>query len=98
MARIKPRKNRIVGLALIVFTVYIGVSLTLIHNDVKAMEEETAQVQADIEEQTILNEEMQNILDQGIDDNYIIKIARERLNFVYPEERVYKDVHKDTVD
>lgn len=98
MARIKWRKNRIVGLALIVFTVYIGISLTLIHNDVKKIEEETAQVQTDIDEQTILNQEMQDILDQGIDDNYIIKLARERLNFVFPEERVYKDVHKDTVD
>jgi len=36
---------------------------------------------------------MQDIINKGgADEDYIIKIAREKLNFVFPDETVYKDM------
>ncbi len=92
MATKKLPKNRIVAIALIVFTIYVIISLVWIHNDKKERQAELAQVENQIEEQTVVNQEMQDLLDKGIDDSYIIKQARELLNFVFPNEKVYKDV------
>lgn len=90
---IKWKKNRIVIFALIAFTVYVIVSLFFVNRDIKTRKEETAELVNDIEEQTILNQEMQDIIDKGgADEDYIIKIAREKLNFVFPDETVYKDM------
>ena len=32
------------------------------------------------------------MIDQGVDDEYIQKLAREKLGLVYPDERVYIDM------
>lgn len=95
MSKRKLKKNRIVGFALIAFTAYIVISLTFMSNDIKEKKEEIAQMQNQIDEKTILNKELQDVLDKGVSDDYVIKVAREKLKFVFPEERVYRDVHKD---
>lgn len=93
MAKGKLRKNRIAGIALIAFTLYVVVSLAFINHDIKAKQEESAQLQAEIDEKSIMNEEIQDRIEKGIDAEYIIKIAREQLNFVFPDERVYRDMN-----
>ncbi len=88
----KQKKNKIVIIALIMFTIYVIVSVILINNDVKKHDEDAALLQAQIDEQTILNAEVQRILDDGVDSDYIVKIAREKLGLVFPSERIYVDV------
>ncbi len=95
LARKKIRKNRIAGIALIAFTIYVVISITLIRADIRERKDQIQELQNQIDDQVILNEEMQDVLDKGINDNYIIRVAREKLKMVFPEERVYKDIHKD---
>ena len=41
------------------------------------------------EEQKILNDEMQGLIDQGSDKEFIVKMAREKLGLIFPDERVF---------
>lgn len=93
MAATKKRKRRIVVIvAVIAITIYVGISMVFITNSYREKSREIQQVQQQIDEQTVLNQEYQEMIDQGVDDEYIQKLAREKLGLVYPDERVYIDM------
>ena len=93
MAATKKRKRRIVVIvAVIAITIYVGISMVFIANSYREKSREIQQVQQQIDEQTVLNQEYQAMIDQGVDDEYIQKLAREKLGLVYPDERVYIDM------
>lgn len=93
MAATKKRKRRIVVIvAVIAVTIYVGISMVFITNSYREKNQEIQQVQQQIDEQTVLNQEYQEMIDQGVDDEYIQKLAREKLGLVYPDERVYIDM------
>ena len=93
MAATKKRKRRIVVIvAVIAITIYVGISMVFITNSYREKSREIQQVQQQIDEQTVLNQEYQAMNDQGEDDEYIQKLAREKLGLVYPDERVYIDM------
>ena len=93
MAATKKRKRRIVVIvAVIAITIYVGISMVFITNSYREKNQEIQQVQQQIYEQTVLNQEYQEMIDQGVDDEYIQKLAREKLGLVYPDERVYIDM------
>lgn len=85
-------KGIIVAIALLVFTIYVVISLILIGNDIKAKRQETVELQAQIVDKETINKELQDLIDNGADAEYIIKIAKEKLGLVYPDERVYVDI------
>ena len=88
----KGTKGIIVAVALLVFTIYIVISLILIGNDIKAKRQETIQLQTQIADKKTVNKELQDLIDNGADAEYIIKIAKEKLGLIYPDERVYVDI------
>lgn len=93
MAATKKRKRRIVVIvAVIAITIYVGISMVFITNSYREKNQEIQQIQQQIDEQTVLNQEYQEMIDQGVDDEYIQKLAREKLGLVYPDERVYIDM------
>lgn len=93
MAEKKMRRNHIVTVALAAFTVYVLVSLFVMNGDIQERQRETAALQDKISEQTALNQELQEIVDNGVvDEDYIVRVAREKLNFVFPDERVFRDM------
>ena len=93
MAATKKRERRIVVIvAVIAITIYVGISMVFITNSYREKNQEIQQVQQQIDEQTVLNQEYQEMIDQGVDDEYIQKLAREKLGLVYPDERVYIDM------
>ena len=93
MAATKKRKRRIVVIvAVIAIIIYVGISMVFITNSYREKNQEIQQVQQQIDEQTVLNQEYQEMIDQGVDDEYIQKLAREKLGLVYPDERVYIDM------
>lgn len=93
MAATKKRTRRIVVIvAVIAITIYVGISMVFITNSYREKSREIQQVQQQIDEQTVLNQEYQAMIDQGVDDEYIQKLAREKLGLVYPDERVYIDM------
>ena len=85
-------KGIVVAVALLVFTVYVVISLVLLGNDIKEKHQETIKLQDQIVDTETINQELQELIDNGADAEYIIKIAREKLGLVFPDERVYVDI------
>ena len=88
----KKIKRIVVAVALFVFTAYVAISLAFIGNDIKQKHQETIQLQNQIVDTETINQELQELIDNGADADYIIKIAREKLGLVFPDERVYVDI------
>lgn len=91
-SKIRGIKGIIVAVALLVFTIYVVISLILIGNNIKTKRQETVELQAQIVDKETINKELQDLIDNGADAEYIIKIAKEKLGLVYPDERVYVDI------
>ncbi len=48
-----------------------------------------AELQTQIEQQQIENAELSDMVKNGVNEDYIEKIAREKLELVYPNERIF---------
>ncbi len=95
MAAKKKAKNVkaiVVAVALLVFTVYVVISLVVIGNDIKEKHQKTLELQAQIVDTKTINKELQELIDNGADAEYIIKVAKEKLGLISPDERVYVDI------
>lgn len=89
----KLKKNTVVAVALIIFTLYAIVSTIFISGDINKRKREVENIKNQIEKQEILNKEIKDLIEGGaVSEEYIIKVAREKLNFVFPDETVFKDV------
>ena len=86
------RKNTFFKLSILLFTLYLVISLVQLQGRISASREELAQLQAANEEQRIANKDLERILADGTQDDYIQRIAREKLGFAYPEEQVLIDI------
>lgn len=60
--------------------------------EIKAKKAQIAQLQSQVEAQAEENAEIRNVLDGGNQDEYIEKVAREKLGYVKPGEKVYYNV------
>lgn len=89
----KNSKNRqlIFRLAFIAFFVYTAISFTVMQVDISKRKQQLEDAQAQLNEQTYINREITNILDSGENQEYIMRIAREKLGLVFPNERVIID-------
>ena len=54
--------------------------------------EEQAQLQAQVEEQALRNAETKALVESDNSDEYVARIAREKLGYVSPGERVFVDI------
>lgn len=89
----KITKNTIALTAFIIFTIYAIVSTLFITNDINNRKKDVEALQNQIDEQTIINDEIRQLVEDGsASEEYIIKTAREKLGFVFPDETVYKDI------
>ncbi|MCI8622222.1 MAG: hypothetical protein HFG26_01000 [Provencibacterium sp.] len=89
-AKAKKRPgNRLVRLGVVIFAVYSGFTILQLQADVRARRTELAELQQKCEQQRIENKELELRLSAGDDADYIVRTARERLDFVYPYEKVF---------
>lgn len=94
MAKIKTKKSKIMRVALAAFFIYVIASFGFMQIDISKRKASLDAVQQEISEQQYLNKEIQSILDSGADTEYIMRIAREKLGFVFPDERVFVDPNR----
>ncbi len=94
MTQRKAKKSKIMRVALTVFFIYVVASFTVMQIDISKRRDSLNALQAEINEQQYLNKEIQSILDSGTDTEYIMRIAREKLGFVFPDERVFVDPNR----
>ena len=90
------RRKKRVGLAtkifVAIFAVYAAFTLVSLQIQISAKREEQAALRAQIEEQTLRNAEIEAILNNEDNDEYIARIARDELGYVSPGERVFVDI------
>lgn len=92
MKRKKNRKNIILRVCIFAFVVYAAVILIDMQVNLADKKQELIALELTIEAQRLENAELERQLDAGADDEYIERVARDQLDYVYPEERVYIDI------
>lgn len=88
----KGRKSIILRILLLVFSVYIIISLTNLQVQLIERKKELKSGEAVLEAKNLQISELVRLLDSGNEAELIEKAARERLGYVYPDEQVYVDL------
>lgn len=89
------KKKRVSGLAktaTAVFAVYAAFTLVSLQLQIAEKKEEQALLQVQIEEQELRNAEIRALLESENSDEYVARIAREKLGYASPGERVFVDI------
>lgn len=85
----KSRVNHIFNIAVCALVVYLAASFLVLQVDIASYRQKLDSLEAQYEEQLLINEEMHAILDQGADKDYIIRMARDKLGLIFPDEQVF---------
>ncbi|MDY3989929.1 MAG: septum formation initiator family protein [Massilioclostridium sp.] len=89
----KRQKNIIFKIALIVFAVAVSTELISLQVSIASKKRENETMEQKVAQQMKENEELQALIDGGMDPAYAERIAREKLGYVAPNERVFVDVN-----
>lgn len=86
------RKNFILRLCIFAFVAYAALLLVDMQITLSERKQDLDALQVQLEAQRLANKELERQLIQGVDEEYIERVAREKLEFVAPGERVFIDV------
>ena len=95
MAKRKRKKQKhsfILSLALLLAVGYFVISFVSTQLDIREKEKEAAALQEQYAQQVAENERLQAVVDGGDESEYIERVAREKLGYVMPDEKVYYDI------
>ncbi|MEG2813987.1 MAG: septum formation initiator family protein [Oscillospiraceae bacterium] len=92
ISRKKNKKAFILKVAMVAFAIYSIGYITLMQIDISSRKDALNQSKSELKEQQIINKEVSDILNSDKKDEYIMRIAREKLGFVFPDERVFIDI------
>lgn len=87
----KQRMPGVVKLALFCFALYATVSLVHQQIQISGKTAQLEELNAQIQTQTAQNDELRESLEKGASDNNIAAIARDKLGYASPGERVFVD-------
>ena len=88
----KQNKSFILTLALVLLVGYFVITIVGLQFSIKERQDVLEQKNAVYEEQVEENERLQAIVDSEDKSEYLEKIAREKLGFIKPNEKVFYDV------
>ena len=92
MAKAKAKKNTLLRVSVILFLLYVVISLVQIQGSIQKNQEQLAALEQQNEEQRIANNELERILSDGTEEEDSERIAREQRGFAYPEEQIFPAV------
>lgn len=98
MARTKPapkkvqKRSFILTLGIVLLVGYFVISIISLQSTIKERRAELEQKNAAYEQQLADNERLQSIVDDEDKSEYMEQVAREKLGFVMPGEKVFYDV------
>ena len=95
MTNRKKNKKLILRLLFAVFATWLVLNLVSVQTSISKKQRELNLLKEKLTIQTKQNELLQRQLNFGITDEYIAKVAREKLNLLSPLERVFIDVTKE---
>ncbi len=90
-----PKKQKfsfILSIGLLLVAGYFVISLINVQMDIKDRKEKAAELEAQYQQQLAENERLQAVVDGGDEDEYIERVAREKLGYVMPDEKVYYNI------
>ncbi len=93
--RKNPRNKAVsifLRLALLVFSVYVLFSIGNLQIQLNEGRKELNRLNQVKTEKTRKINELMNLLDSGTEADFIEKAARERLGYVYSDEKIYEDL------
>ena len=88
----KKRKGSLLKWLVGAVCLYILISFVQLQAEIKDKKTLVSEIEQKCEDQRSYNEQIQEILDQQDDEEYIERIAREKMGYAYPDERVYIDI------
>ena len=89
--RRKRRANWLVRFFMLSFVVYVAISLIGMQVEVTSKRRELLALQQNVEQQKLLNAEAQRLLEGDTDADYIARVARDKLGYAYPDEKIFID-------
>ena len=72
--------------------IYISVAFIQLQVDLNERRSELSLLKQQLAEQDFANQELKTLVDMRQNDEYIERVARDRLDYAYPEERIYIDI------
>ena len=88
----KAKHSFILTLLLVLAVGYFTISLIDTQLKIKEREKTAEQVSAQYEQQLAEHDRLQKVADGGSQEDYIERVAREKLGYVMPDEKVYYDI------
>ncbi len=89
-------KKRHIGLLtkilIVAFAVYAACTLADLQIRINAASAQQEQLQSRLESQKLVCAELTDAIEQSDNEDYIAKVARESLGYVYPGEQVFVDI------
>lgn len=85
----RVKSNVFVRAAIVVFIVFCIVTIVKIQLEFNELEEKKAALNEQIDDYVFSIDKIQNDLNTPVDDDYIIRIAKEKLNLRLPEEIIF---------
>ena len=92
MVRKKKKVNLLTKVLVTAFAVYAAFTMVSLQVKIDNMKETQSRLQRELELQQLLNAELYNATNSGVDRDYIAKLAREDLGYIFPGELVFQDV------
>ena len=88
----KKKASFLLALGAFALAGYFAITLIQLQTQISEKKETLAQVQAQYSDKLAENEELEKIVEDGNEDEYMERIARDSLGFVKPGEKVYYDI------
>ncbi|MCX7614318.1 MAG: septum formation initiator family protein [Clostridiales bacterium] len=73
------------------FAVYAAITLISLQLQINDHKSEIKSLSNDLAKQKIANTELQEVLDNGLNDEYVAREARDKLGYASPGERIFVD-------
>ena len=88
----KSKKSVFLRLCIFAFVAYAAVMLVDMQVTLANQKEQAKELEQKVEAQRIENKDVERQLAAGMDDESVERIARDQLDYYYPDERVYIDI------
>lgn len=88
----RKRHSVILRLALIAFAIYLLVSSISLEASLRKKKSELADLMSRKQSITLKNQELKNLIENGTENDYIERAARDRLGYVKTGEDVFTDI------
>ena len=89
MRKKKSKINHIFNIAIIALVGYLAITFLTLQVELTTYRNRLASLESECEQQVLVNEEMRALLEQGTDEEYIIRMARDKLGLIFPDEQVF---------